>query len=90
MKKLLIGVAVVVVLLVVAAVAVPFLISTDTYKAELIAKVKESTGRDFRIDGKVSFSLSRAWRSRPMTSLSPMRRGPPARTWRSSPSSKCR
>jgi AsmA protein len=57
MKKLLIGVAVVVVLLVVAAVAAPFLISTDTYKAELIAKVKESTGRDFRIDGKVSFSL---------------------------------
>jgi AsmA protein len=57
MKKLLIGVAVVVVLLVVAAVAAPFLISTDTYKAELITKVKESTGRDFRIDGKVSFSL---------------------------------
>jgi AsmA protein len=57
MKKLLIGVAVVVVLLVVAVVSVPFFISTDTYKAELIAKVKESTGRDFRIDGKVSFSL---------------------------------
>jgi AsmA protein len=57
MKKLLIGVAIVIVLLVVAAVATPFFISTDTYKAELITKVKEATGRDFRIDGKVSFSL---------------------------------
>jgi AsmA protein len=57
MKKLLIGVAVVVVLLVVAVVAVPFLVSTDTLKAQLIAKVKDSTGRDLRIDGKVAFSL---------------------------------
>jgi AsmA protein len=57
MKKLLIGVAVVIVLLVVAAIATPFFISTDTYKVELITKVKEATGRDLRIDGKVSFSL---------------------------------
>lgn len=57
MKKLLIGLAVVVVLVVVAAVATPFFISTDTYKAELITKVKQATGRDLRIDGKVSFSI---------------------------------
>jgi AsmA protein len=57
MKKLVIGIAVVVVLLVAAAIAVPFFIPTDTYKSKLIAAVKDSTGRDLRIDGKMSFSL---------------------------------
>ena len=57
MKKLLIGVAVIIVLLIIAAFVVPFLIPVDTYKNELIAAVKQSTGRDLRINGKVSFSI---------------------------------
>lgn len=57
MKKLLIGVAVVIVVLVAAAIAAPFFIPVDTYKSQLISRVKEATGRDLRIDGKVSFAL---------------------------------
>lgn len=57
MKKLLIAVVVIVVLVIVAAVVAPFVVPVDTYKAKLIAAVKESTGRDLRIDGPVSFHL---------------------------------
>ncbi len=57
MKKLLMGVAVVIVALIVIAVAAPFFIPADAYKNELIAAVKQSTGRDLRINGKVAFSL---------------------------------
>jgi len=57
MKKLLVAVAVVVVLVIVAALVAPFVIPVDTYKAKLIAAVKQSTGRDLRIDGPVSFHL---------------------------------
>ena len=57
MKKLLIGVAVLIVLVIVVAVAAPFFIPVDTYKNEIVAAVKESTGRDLQINGKVSFSL---------------------------------
>lgn len=57
MKKLLIGVVVLIVLVIVAAIAAPLFIPVDTYKNELVAAVKQSTGRDFAINGKVSFSL---------------------------------
>jgi AsmA protein len=57
MKKLLVGLAIVIVLIVVAAVAVPFFIPLDTYKARIVALVKTETGRDLRIDGPVHFSL---------------------------------
>ncbi|HEX9490460.1 MAG TPA: AsmA family protein [Stellaceae bacterium] len=57
MKKLLIGIAIVVVLLIAVVIAAPFFIPVDTYKSKLIAAVKDSTGRDLRIDGKMSFSL---------------------------------
>ena len=57
MKKLLIGVAGIVVLIIVAALVAPFFIPVDTYKAKVIALVKEQTGRDLRIAGPVSFSL---------------------------------
>jgi AsmA protein len=56
-KKLLIGLAVLVVLVIVAAVAVPFFIPLDTYKTRIVALVKDETGRDLRIDGPVHFSL---------------------------------
>lgn len=57
MKKLLIGVGVLVLLIVIVVVAVPFFVPVDTMKSELIAKVKEATGRDLRVNGKVSFSV---------------------------------
>ncbi|HUN52763.1 MAG TPA: AsmA family protein [Candidatus Sulfotelmatobacter sp.] len=57
MKKFLIGLAVVIVLLLVAAVAVPFFIPLDTYKQQIVAQVKNATGRDLAIAGPVSFSL---------------------------------
>ena len=56
MKKLLIGLAVVVVLLVAAGVVIS-LIPLDSYKGEIQARVKEATGRDLRIDGDISLSL---------------------------------
>jgi AsmA protein len=56
-KKLLIGLAIVIVLIVAAAVAVPFFIPLDTYKTRIVALVKTETGRDLRIDGPVHFSL---------------------------------
>jgi AsmA protein len=57
MKKLLIGLAVVVVLIVAAAFVIPFFVPLDTYKSKIIALVKDETGRDLRIDGPVNFSL---------------------------------
>lgn len=57
MKKLLVGLAVVIVLLVAAAIAVPYFVPLDVYKARIIALVKTETGRDLRIDGPVRFSL---------------------------------
>jgi AsmA protein len=36
---------------------VPFFIPVDAFKAKLIAEVKQTTGRDLRIDGPVSFHL---------------------------------
>ncbi len=57
MKKLLIGLGGLVALIVVAALVIPLFIPVDTYKAKVIALVKDQTGRDLRIAGPVSFSL---------------------------------
>jgi AsmA protein len=57
MKKLLIGLAVLIVVIIAVAVIAPFFIPVDTYKGRVIALVKDQTGRDLRINGKVSFSL---------------------------------
>jgi len=57
LKRLLIAIAVLVVLVIAAVIVVPLVIPTDTYTSKLIAAVKSSTGRDLRIDGKVSFTL---------------------------------
>ncbi len=57
MKKLLIGIAIIIVIVIVAAVVAPFVVPVDAYKARLIAAVKQSTGRDLRIDGPVSLHL---------------------------------
>jgi AsmA protein len=57
MKKLLIGVAIVIVLLIAVVVAAPFFIPVDTVTAEVVSRVKAATGRDLKIGGKVSFSI---------------------------------
>ncbi len=57
MKKIAIGLGAIVVLLVAAVVAAPFLIPTETVKTELLAQVKPATGRDARIDGDFKVAL---------------------------------
>ena len=57
MKKLLVAILIVVALVIVTAVVVPFFIPVDAFKAKLIAEVKQTTGRDLRIDGPVSLHL---------------------------------
>jgi AsmA protein len=57
MKKLLAGIAVIAVVIVAAAAIAPFVIPADAYKARLVAAVKESTGRDLKIAGPVSFRI---------------------------------
>jgi AsmA protein len=59
-KKLLIGLAVFAALNVVMlaiAIAVPFFISGDVYRAEITTLVERATGRQFRIDGPIKFAL---------------------------------
>lgn len=57
MKKLLIGLLVLVVLVVGALFALPLFIPSDTVKAELVSRLEAATGRDVRIDGPVSISV---------------------------------
>src|SRR5512143_1275869 len=57
MKKILIGLLLVVVLLVAAVVAIPFLIPTETVKNRIIAAVEERTGRTLVIAGPVKLSV---------------------------------
>ncbi|NKB22027.1 MAG: AsmA family protein [Alphaproteobacteria bacterium] len=57
MKKIAIGLGAIVVLLVAAVVAAPFLIPAETIKTEMLAQVKEATGRDARIDGDFKISI---------------------------------
>jgi AsmA protein len=57
MKKVLLGLGIVVLLIVVALVAVPMLIPLERYKSEIQAQAKSATGRDLRIDGDISLSL---------------------------------
>lgn len=57
MKKLLIGLGVIVLLLIVAVIVVPMLIPLERYKSEIQAQAKAATGRDLRIDGDISLSL---------------------------------
>jgi len=57
MKKLLIVVAAVVAVIVVVVVAAPFFLSADSYKGEILSRVRDATGRDMTIGGKLSLSL---------------------------------
>lgn len=57
MRKVLIGLGVVIVLVVAAAFLVPMFIPTDTYKAEIKERVLAQTGREIDIKGDLSFSI---------------------------------
>ena len=57
MKKLLIVVGALIVVGIAAALVAPFFIPTQTYKARVIALVKQATGRDLKIDGLVKLSI---------------------------------
>jgi len=57
MQKLIKWVFIVVAVLVVIAVAVPFLLPLETYKQEIAAQVKKATGRDLVIGGAIKASL---------------------------------
>lgn len=57
MKKLLIGLAALVVLLAAVVVAVPFLVNLESQKERLAALVRERTGRTLTVSGPVSLSI---------------------------------
>jgi AsmA protein len=56
MKKVLIAIGALVVLVVAALVALPALVPAERIQAEVVAGVKNATGRDLSIQGKVSVS----------------------------------
>lgn len=57
MKKILIAVGALVVVLIVVAIAAPFFIPVETFKAQAEQKVQEATGRKLTIAGPVKVSL---------------------------------
>jgi AsmA protein len=56
-RKLLVGLAAVVVVIITAAIIIPFVIPVEAYKDRLIALVKQATGRQVQIAGPVRLSL---------------------------------
>ncbi|HLG87809.1 MAG TPA: AsmA family protein [Alphaproteobacteria bacterium] len=57
MRKILIGLAVVVVVLILIAIVVPLLIPADAYRGRIVEAVQSATGRELRIEGPLSFSI---------------------------------
>src|SRR3954447_11376209 len=57
MKKWLIGIAGFVVLVIAVLLVVPFLLPTDTYKGQIVERVKSATGRDLALNGPISLSI---------------------------------
>ncbi len=57
MKKFFLLLAILVILVVGAIVAVPFLVPTETIKSELTAQVESATGRKLTVDGDLSLSV---------------------------------
>ena len=56
-RKILIGLAVVIVVLIVIAIAVPLLVPADAYRGRIVQAVQSATGRELRIEGPLSFSI---------------------------------
>ena len=57
MKKILIGIGVIVVILILVVLIAPMFIPIDWAKQQIVAQVKEQTGRDLKLDGDISVSL---------------------------------
>lgn len=57
MRKLLIGLGAVLLLIVAAVAAVPYLVNLEGYRGRIAALVRDATGRDFTIEGPVRLSL---------------------------------
>ncbi len=57
MKKVLIGIAALLVVIIVAIIAIPFFVPLDAIRDRIIAEVKSATGRDLAIDGPVNLSV---------------------------------
>ncbi|MFO1059875.1 MAG: AsmA family protein [Dongiaceae bacterium] len=57
LKKLLIGLGVLVALIIAAIVIGPQFVDWNSYKAQIAAKAKEATGRDLAIDGNIALSI---------------------------------
>src|SRR5271169_2406960 len=57
MRKLLVGLGVLVVILVAAAVIIPFAVPVEVYGARVAALVKETTGRELRIAGPIRLTV---------------------------------
>ena len=57
MKKILIGVAALAAVIVVAAIALPYLIPTGPVRDRIVAEVNAATGREMRINGPVRLSV---------------------------------
>lgn len=57
MGKLIKIIAALVILLVIAAVAIPLLIDPNDYRDEIVAAVEENTGRKLQIDGELGLSV---------------------------------
>jgi AsmA protein len=57
MKKILIAVAAVFAVLIVVAIAVPFVVPTETWKGEIERRATEATGRKLTIAGPVRLSI---------------------------------
>lgn len=56
-RRILLGVAGFIAFIILALVSLPFLISSDMLKTQLIAQVKKATGRELEIKGKTSLTL---------------------------------
>lgn len=56
MKRLLVGLLIVLVLLIAAVLIVPSVINWNDYRAEIAAQIEARTGREVSIDGDVSFT----------------------------------
>ena len=57
MKKIIIAIVVILVVIIGAAVALPFVVPTERIKQELVLATNDATGRELAIDGDFSFSV---------------------------------
>ena len=57
MRKWLIGIVAVIVVVIAVLIVVPFLIPTETYKGQIVERVKSATGRDLALNGPISLSV---------------------------------